>query len=153
MTLTAVLFLSSLIAFGVYFVSQMIVFLRDVRFYRGVNWDLSRDSGNKMLFLEMLRGAFFSEAVALVFCGWQLEGSCSSLVSCYLATSFSFYCSGSLANFWGSKWQKALRTPQLMDGTSRLVKTKSLLTESVSMAAFRGVWSWYRRNFRRIVQY
>lgn len=53
------LFILLLIAFGIFYVSQMIVFVKDVRFYRSVNFDLSRDSGNKMLFLEQLRRSIF----------------------------------------------------------------------------------------------
>ncbi len=40
MTFPLFLFILILIVFGVFFVSQMIVFFKDVRFYRRANWDL-----------------------------------------------------------------------------------------------------------------
>lgn len=38
-----------------FFAYQSFIFLKDVRFYRRVKWDLTLDSGNRMLFLETVR--------------------------------------------------------------------------------------------------
>jgi hypothetical protein len=38
-----------------FFAYQSYIFMKDIRFYRRRNWDLSPDSGNRMLFLDSLR--------------------------------------------------------------------------------------------------
>jgi hypothetical protein len=83
-----ILFMLFLIPWGIFYVSQMIVYFKDIRFYRSVNYDLSRDSGNKMLFLEPLRRSIFFRhyrvgslrlkmgaslfIIGLVLSGWML---------------------------------------------------------------------------------
>jgi|GEM_PF-6406384 len=59
MTPTNILFVIFLIVTGIYFVSQSIVFLKDLRFYRSAHWDLSLDSGNKMFLLGSVRRSVF----------------------------------------------------------------------------------------------
>jgi len=61
--LALILSVAFLVAFGIFFVSQSKVFLRDLRFYRSVKWDLSLDSGNKMMFLDFLRRSIFFKGI------------------------------------------------------------------------------------------
>jgi len=68
MTLTNILGIGILGAIGIYLAAQSFTFLKDLWFYRRANWDLSLDSGNKMLFLDMIRnsGSFKSSPIGRI---------------------------------------------------------------------------------------